>query len=163
MSAADLCDARDLVLSCILEIDSVGCNAVTAGLKETVPRHPGPRGSAQIDTIGIVVTKFCLVTYDSNRHVVLPAAPEKSIDTCNHFRLRETFSVNVALQLLPRHLAIRKQPDRIADRLLSACEGRTNKAPHPRGSKKHGIVSDDRIVEVQPDAEAAAHFFAAMF
>src|SRR5262249_41375649 len=139
MRAADLGDAGDLVLPCVLEIDAIGRNAVTGGPKESALRHPCPRGIAQVDAIRIVVAKFGFVTDDDHRHVVLPAAPEKSVDTLNHFRLPKTFSINLSLQLLPRQFALGKQPDRVTDRLLSAGEIRADEAPLPCGSEKQGI------------------------
>src|SRR5262245_22792905 len=108
------------------------------------------------------MAEFGLVADDGDRHFAFPATPEKSIHALNHFCLREAFSVNLSLQLLPRQFAVRKQPDRIADSLLSADEVRPNKAPLPRRRQKHGIVADDCIIEIEPNSKAVAHFFAAM-
>src|SRR5690348_7902604 len=162
MRAADPRDAGDLVLPRVLEIDGIRRNAIAVRLKEPVLSHPCPRGVAQIDAIRVVVTKLGFMADDDNRHVVFPAVPEKRVDTLNHLGLPKALSVHLPLQLLPRQLAVRKQPDRVADRLLSASEVSPDEPLLTRGREKYGIVGDNRIVEIQAYAQLAAHFFADM-
>src|SRR6516165_2612934 len=57
----------------------------------------------------------------------------------------------MALEPLPGELALRQGADEVADRLLTGTEILADEAAFSRRRNEHGIVGDDRVVEIDPD------------
>src|SRR3974390_287018 len=96
-----LLDATELGLSRSFKIYVSTGDSVTAIAKKSAHCHPVACCFAKVYAVGIIMPEFRFVADYHDRHVINAAAVEKRIDAFKHFRLGETFSVDLSLQSLP--------------------------------------------------------------
>jgi hypothetical protein len=80
------------------------------------------------------------------------AAAQECVDAVDHGGVRDARAVHLPLQLLPGQFAVRRAADRVADRPLARRNARVDQAGASRRRVKHRIVTDQRVVEIDPDA-----------
>src|ERR1700680_2596350 len=79
-----------------------------------------PRGSAQVDAIGIVVPVLRLVAHDEDAVPGRAASTQESVHALEHDRFVDSPAIDVTLQALPSQLAVRQHANCVAHRLLVA-------------------------------------------
>ena len=121
------------------------------GAEEALRRHPVACRLAQIDARRIVVAVAGLVADDKGGDSLPSATAQELARPGKRHRAADAGAVDMALKALPGQFAIRRQPDRIAQRTLRPDEIGGDEAPLARRGEEDAVVIDQRVVEIDPD------------
>jgi 2-polyprenyl-3-methyl-5-hydroxy-6-metoxy-1,4-benzoquinol methylase len=154
MGAAECGDAGEFLRPIVLEKDVVGGQGAVLGAEEALCRHPAARRFVQVDTRRIVVAVAGLVADDKGGDSILGATPQEPDRSGKRHGGADTGAVDMALKALPAELALRQQPDRIAQRALRPEKIGGDEAPLPCRSEEDPVVIDQRVVEIDPDTHS---------
>src|SRR6202034_4138587 len=98
-------DAAELLGLRTFEIDAAGTDGVIAR-EQTLRSHPVERRLAKIDTRRVEMAVLGLMTDNGHHTAFVAAAAKKGRKTRSPRRVRDTLTVNVALNGLPAELAV---------------------------------------------------------
>jgi hypothetical protein len=119
MRAAERPNARDLGLAARLEKHVRALEGEPGDLEESLRRHPRPRRLAKIGAALVVGGQFGLVRHDKQGDAAVAAGAHEGVCAVDQPRLRHQRTVHQRLQLLPRDVAVRPEPDLVAYRALA--------------------------------------------
>ncbi len=101
-------------------------------LEQTFRLHPGERGLAQIDPLGIQMPELRLVADDHDRVAGATRALKERGEPFEGLRAVEPTAIDIALKLALSGLAAGSKPNRVANLLL---------APHEIGRREAALLS----------------------
>ena len=133
----------------------------TVDVEQPLRRHPVERGASQIHPIRIVVAELGFVTHDRDRASLGTAAAQKSRNARDEAGVGDAFAINLPCRRC--HASSPSGNERMASR--TACLRPTKfasiKSAMLRRRAEHLVVSDDGVVEIDPDAQSGHHGFIA--